>query len=88
MSLGSARNAVVIRYSVWWGMPHPREIWNLSLQNGYFEKKNGIIELWWLQIPIWNESEGKLGILQPGLSQLFVHPDTLGSEIYNSFAIV
>ena len=49
-------------------------------------------------IAIWNESEGKIsltqytGILQPGLSQLFVHPDSyisiLGSGINNSLAIL
>ena len=45
-----------------------------------------VIELWWLHIAIWNESEEKIsvtqytGILQPGLSQV------LGSGVF--FAIL
>ena len=62
----------------------------------HFEKKNEVIELWWLQI--WNESERKKLVYRPIAARsepgntkliliLFVHPNTLGSGINNSFAI-
>ena len=56
--------------------PPPEKIWNFNLQNGYFEGKNEVMELWWLHpfhIVIWNESERKKfnsGVLQPCLSQV------------------